>query len=76
MPGKDSQGTLLAGLLLTLSTALHTLRAIVSVTGGDFSNDLTPDRIAALVCYYVVLFTVCGFCLRTIRARYFSDAKT
>ncbi|EIQ01494.1 hypothetical protein OpiT1DRAFT_00065 [Opitutaceae bacterium TAV1] len=63
-------------LLLTLSTALHTLRAVVSVTGGDFSNDLTPGKIAALACYYVVLFTVCGVCLRTLRARYFSDAKT
>jgi uncharacterized membrane protein YdjX (TVP38/TMEM64 family) len=54
-------------LMFGLSAALHTARAVVTILFGDISDDLTPPRIAALVAYYVVLFTVSALALRGLR---------
>lgn len=54
-------------LLIGLSTVLHTGRAIVTILLGDFSEDLTPGRIAALMIYYILLISVCWFTLRHLR---------
>jgi uncharacterized membrane protein YdjX (TVP38/TMEM64 family) len=54
-------------LMFGLSAALHTARAVVTILFGDISDDLTPARVAALVAYYVVLFAVSAFSLRSLR---------
>jgi uncharacterized membrane protein YdjX (TVP38/TMEM64 family) len=54
-------------LMFGLSAALHTARAIVTILFGDLSDDLTPPRVAALVAYYIVLFTVSALALRGLR---------
>ncbi len=54
-------------LMFGLSAALHTARAVVTILFGDISADLTPPRIAALVGYYIVLFTVSALALRSLR---------
>lgn len=54
-------------LLLGLSSALHTARAVVTILLGDFSDNLTPGRIATLVTYYLILFTASALVLRGLR---------
>ncbi len=54
-------------LMLGLTTLLHTMRAIVTVVLGEFSDDLTPTRIVLLVAYYVMLLFVSWYLLRRIR---------
>lgn len=54
-------------LMFGLSAALHTARAVVTILFGDISADLTPPRIAALVGYYIVLFTLSALALRSLR---------
>lgn len=63
-------------LLLGLSSLLHTARAIVTTLLGDFSENLTPGRITALVIYYVILVSVCWFALRQLRRVMAKSAKT
>lgn len=54
-------------LMFGLSAALHTARAVVTILFGDISDDLTPPRIATLVAYYVILFSVSALALRSLR---------
>ena len=54
-------------LMFGLSPLLHTSRAVVTILLGEMSDELTPGRIAALVVYYVALFTVSGLALRHLR---------
>lgn len=54
-------------LLLGLTTVLHTARAAVTVLLGEFSDELTPTRIALLVTYYVLLLTVSWWLIRRAR---------
>jgi uncharacterized membrane protein YdjX (TVP38/TMEM64 family) len=57
-------------LLLGLSSALHTARAVVTILLGDFSDNLTPVRIATLAAYYVILFTASALTLRGLRRKF------
>lgn len=54
-------------LMFGLSAALHTARAVVTILLGDMSDELTPARVAALACYYAVLFSVSAISLRGLR---------
>ncbi len=54
-------------LMFGLSAALHTARAVVTILFGDMSDDLSPPRIAALVAYYAILFTISTLALRRLR---------
>ena len=55
-------------ILLTVSVPLHTLRAVISIVGGDLSDQLTPGRIALFILYYAVLTVLCMLALRRIRS--------
>jgi len=63
-------------LMFGLSAAIHTARAVVTILLGDISDDLTPPRIAALVGYYLVLFTVSALALRSLRRSLTMKNKT
>lgn len=54
-------------LLLLLSPALHTLRAVVTILLGDVSDELSATRAAMLVGYYGLLFVVSAITLRRLR---------
>ena len=54
-------------ILLTVSVPLHTMRAIISIVGGDLSDDLTAGKIAFFALYYVVLTALCALAFRRIR---------
>lgn len=57
------------GLLLGLSTALHTGRALVTILLGDLSDHLTPLRLTGLVFYYAVLVVASVGALRLLRRK-------
>ena len=54
-------------LLLGLSAALHTGRAVVTILLGNFSDNLTPARLATLATYYVILFAASALAVRGLR---------
>lgn len=54
-------------LLIWVAAPLHTVRAVVTLLLGSFSDDLTPARLALLVGYYVTLIVVSGLTLRQLR---------
>lgn len=54
-------------MLLSLSTLLHTARAIVTIYFGDVSDDLSVERVVFLVCYYVSLSLVCAWTARRLQ---------
>ena len=54
-------------LMLGLSPLLHTARAVVTILVGEMSDEFTPGRIAALVVYYIALFTISAIALRHLR---------
>lgn len=54
-------------LMFGLSAALHTARAVVTILFGDLSENLTPARIAGLVAYYLLLFSVSAWTLHHLR---------
>lgn len=54
-------------MLVSLSTVIHTGRAIVTILLGDMSDDLTAGRIAILVTYYLILFGISFYALRHLR---------
>jgi uncharacterized membrane protein YdjX (TVP38/TMEM64 family) len=62
-------------LLLGLSSALHTARAVVTILLGDFSDNLTPARIATLAAYFVILFTASALTLRGLRRNLARDGS-
>lgn len=56
-----------APLLLGLTTLLHTARAAVTVLLGEFSDELTPTRLAFLAVYYALLVTTSWWLIRRAR---------
>ncbi|MFH1500163.1 MAG: DUF2934 domain-containing protein [Verrucomicrobiota bacterium] len=54
-------------MLLGLSTALHTGRALVTILLGDHGDELTPARLALLAGYYAVLLSVSYLALQRLR---------
>jgi len=54
-------------LMFGLSALLHTARAIVTILFGDFSDDLTPLRLASLAAYYAVLAAVSTLAIARLR---------
>jgi uncharacterized membrane protein YdjX (TVP38/TMEM64 family) len=53
--------------LLLIGAPLHIVRAIVSIVGGDLSDEVTPARIAGLIAYYISLTVVCAVTFRRMR---------
>jgi len=57
----------------SLSSILHTARAVVTILFGDISDDLTPPRVASLVAYYMVLFAVSAWAIHRLRRTLSTD---
>jgi uncharacterized membrane protein YdjX (TVP38/TMEM64 family) len=54
-------------LVLGLSSVLHTARATVTILLGDLSDALTPERLALVAGYYLVLGGVSALVVRRLR---------
>ena len=57
-------------LLLIWAVPIHTIRAIVSIAGGDMSKDITVTKVVLFVIYYVVIFAACVITVRRLRGQY------
>lgn len=54
-------------VIIGIGVTLHTLRAIISIAGGDLSDNITPGKIAGLAVYYVVIALLCWQALYRVR---------
>lgn len=57
-------------LLLLLSPLLHTLRALVTILLGDYSDELTSSRILLLSLYYALLISLSAIAVRRLQRRW------
>lgn len=51
------------------SFPIHFGRSVIGVIFGEWSDDLTPGRIAVFVIYSIVVTVVCGLAFRRLRAQ-------
>lgn len=57
------------GTYLLWSVPIHFVRSIVGVVFGEWSNELTPARIALFCAYGVAITLACAWSLRHLRAQ-------
>jgi len=57
-------------LLLIWAVPIHTIRAIISIAGGDMSDDITVTKVVFFVVYYAVIFSACVITVRRLQGQY------